>query len=352
MRKKWFEYFLIVTMVCLFSIHSDCDPEPEPDPDDGSDEINLEYLRPIADAVPYELLGGGKIVFERCAMVNGDLYVIDLDTRTSWGFRETIAAPAVSPDGGKIAFTWCSQYESENCTDWDVIVMDIDGTDCRHVSRQEGADCCPSWTSDSQQVFFHQSPLPCSYIYRQSPVENPTDRVLIYTGCISTEPQQSMAPIGPVSASSQNELVFSTGDRIFKMNMDGSNLELLLGPVEQEVGRYGYHSPIWSPDGQKIAWIKTLLTDESQIVKYRIMIMEGNGDYPTPIKELFVYPIDLSITCNDISICWSPDGSKLLFNRPYGNHCACLYVINIDGTGLTQVTTFDRGYDRSVSWSR
>ena len=54
---------------------------------------------------------------------------------------------------------------------------------------------------------------------------------------------------------------------------------------------------------------------------------------------------------NDLSVCWSPDGQKLDFIKTLGDLSASVFVINVDGTGLTQVTTDQTVNDSDVSWS-
>ena len=51
---------------------------------------------------------------------------------------------------------------------------------------------------------------------------------------------------------------------------------------------------------------------------------------------------------NSVSVCWSPVGSKLLFNKPEGNFVSHIYVINPDGSDLTKVTTAENVADRSL----
>jgi Tol biopolymer transport system component len=54
-----------------------------------------------------------------------------------------------------------------------------------------------------------------------------------------------------------------------------------------------------------------------------------------------------------ISLCWSPDSKKILFNAPNeqddGFH---LMLVNADGSGLIQVTEKMSVNDLSVSWGR
>ena len=55
---------------------------------------------------------------------------------------------------------------------------------------------------------------------------------------------------------------------------------------------------------------------------------------------------------NHLSLAWSPDGSRLAFNVMAGGARSHIYVVDIDGTGLMQLTTRPDAYDLSLTWVR
>ena len=55
---------------------------------------------------------------------------------------------------------------------------------------------------------------------------------------------------------------------------------------------------------------------------------------------------------NELSVCWSPDGTKLLFNKTGNGLESHIYIINNNGGELKQITNEPGVCDRSVSWSR
>ena len=105
-----------------------------------------------------------------------------------------------------------------------------------------------------------------------------------------------------------------TGDwEIFTMGYDGSNLQ---NRTNDDTGDDGF--PAWSPDGTEIAFVSDRDGDSD------IFIMNADGTNP------------LSLTgdaANDSFPAWSPDGSRIAFSRESG-----LWVINVDGSGLTQLS--------------
>ena len=63
-------------------------------------------------------------------------------------------------------------------------------------------------------------------------------------------------------------------------------------------------------------------------------------------------PIVGTIGRNNLSLAWSPDGSRLAFNVMAGGLTSHIYVVDIDGTGLMQLTTRPDAHDHSLTWVR
>ena len=87
----------------------------------------------------------------------GQLWTVDLRTGREhllassdvWGFLE----PAVSPDGKKIAFVSASG-RSNTPVNFDIAVMNSDGSHSRWVTFHPGHDICPRWSPDSKSIYF------------------------------------------------------------------------------------------------------------------------------------------------------------------------------------------------------
>jgi Tol biopolymer transport system component len=86
--------------------------------------------------------------------------------------------------------------------------------------------------------------------------------------------------------------------------------------------------PIASPNRQQIAYISTATND------LQLFVMNTDGSNQ---RQVTTVPVN-GLYATDISFCWSPDGSQLLY--PSNNR---LYAIRTDGSGLRLVTQASTG---------
>ncbi len=338
---------IFLTIVTNFACIGDKEEPIEPEESIGPS------FPPLMDPIPYEKLGQGKLVFERIGPTGNNysgVYVIDIYNQSSLGIGSGVFnSPAVSPNGQKIAFTRLGITG----TAYDVHVMDIDGSNIRNVSFMGGQDRTPSWTPDSSQILFWlasgEPPL-----YRQSPVPYPVDRTLIKT--FSYEDNKVWSLEGPFSVSQNLKLTFAaffsfSDQGIYIMDIDGLNLSKIASNDSSQPGNL--YSPAWSPDGQKIAYLLYFRDYNDEYTSLELIVMNADGSNPQSLAKFETENVTGTWSGqNDISVCWSPDGTKIAFNKKEeGELVSHIYIINLDGSGLTQVTFAEGVTDRSISWS-
>lgn len=154
--------------------------------------------------------------------------------------------------------------------------------------------------------------------------------------------------------------------RAYLVNLDGSQLRPLVAYTELPDNQWGVWSPVWSPTGDKIAF--TLLRDGLSGYTERAYHIAWVSPDNTE-------PSFYSVTGREHSPTWSPDGNRLAYIsydlRPPGDSPSAtaspeiatvtppssyiaeadLWVVNADGTGKFRATTFETGSVRAPRWS-
>ena len=118
---------------------------------DGKDQVNLTN-HSAEDKQP-SWASGGRLAFSSNRDTAGgfDIYLLTLDP---WGIARltTNAAddesPALSPDGGKVAFV---SYRDENA---EIYVLEISSNTLTRVTNNDDADMDPAWSSDGERIAF------------------------------------------------------------------------------------------------------------------------------------------------------------------------------------------------------
>jgi Tol biopolymer transport system component len=100
--------------------------------------------------------------------------------------------------------------------------------------------------------------------------------------------------------------------------------------------------PAWSPDGKWIAWNSQ---QQGQAVGFQLALVapDGSGLHVVPVDRWVEYPA------------WSPDGTKIAFMSQQPNASGNdpnydIYVVGVDGSGLTQLTD-EPGEDGFPTWA-
>jgi len=232
---------------------------------------------PLARTSPYK----GKMVFYSNRNNNFDIYVMNADGTGQTRLTHHPAAdmvPKWSPDGKKIVFS--SKREGNH----EIYLMNADGTGLIRLTNHPATDSDPAWSSDGKRIAF---------------------------------------------ASDRDK-----NREIYVMKTDGTGLtRLTKNPAED-------FFPAWSPKGTQIVFLSNR-DNKADLYNWGIYTMNDDGSQPTRLTKT---PARASCPA------WSPDGTKIAFVSEIDGDQE-IYVINCNDKAHVQLTKNDSWWDTEPAWS-
>ncbi|MBI4187080.1 MAG: PD40 domain-containing protein [Chloroflexi bacterium] len=259
----------------------------------------------------------GKIAFSSDRDGNFEIYVMDADGTNLRRLTNNSVRdydPAWSPDATKIAF---DRYWPG---DGEIHVMNADGTNEIQLTHNTVLDYLPAWSPDGTKIAFVSARDGDYEIYVMNADGNNQTRITYNPG----------GDWAPDWSPDGKQITFMAGDaaEIYVMNADGSGRTRLTYATGND------YTPKWSPDGAKI------LFASYRDGNWEIYVMNADGGNQTRLT---------SNSADDADPVWSPDGSKIAFSSTRDGNWK-IYVMNADGSDQTRLTT-GPGADYRLSWS-
>ena len=216
----------------------------------------------------------GRIAFVSNRDGNFEIYVMNPDGSGQTNVTNSPQPdfqPAWSPDGSRIAFSRIDENGSQN-----IWVMNADGSGQQKLSTVDGGE--PSWSPDGSRIVF-----------------------------------TSFSP-------------GFTDFEIHVMNANGTgDINITNNPADDFL-------PSWSPDGQWIVFSSNREKPVGQLQHISLYLMRADG---SDVTRLTTFP------GTEFIARWSPDGTRLVFTSQNGQG---IWLINRDGTGLTRLANLP-GYE-------
>jgi Tol biopolymer transport system component len=261
----------------------------------------------------------GRIAFASKRDGNWEIYVMNTDGSGQINLTNNPADdrwPSWSPDGKRIAFA------SNRDGNWEIYVMNADGSGVTRLTNNPGGNFDPSWSPDGRHIAFSSRRDVSLEIYVMNADGSGVTRL---TNNPAEDAEASWSPDGKRIAFVSNR---DGNWEIYVMNADGSGqINLTNNPAEDDL-------PSWSPDGRRIAFAS------NRDGNWEIYVMNADG---SGVTRLTNNPAD------DGWPSWSPDGKRIAFiSERDGNQE--IHVMNADGSEVTRLTS-NSAEDRYPSWS-
>ena len=186
--------------------------------------------------------------------------------------------PAWSPDGRRIA------YVTDADGDYEIAVMNADGSGQRVLTKNRFGDLYPAWTPDSRRLVFL------------------SDRV------------------------AEGEDEDEEEGELYSMRLDGTDVRQL---TSNEAGE---SRAVVSPDGTHIVYSTWVDDGAPGLCRLYVMAIDGTGARPLVVDA-----------GDNHAPAWSPDGRRIAFeagsyDEEEDEYSAAIDVVNADGTGRMRLT--------------
>jgi eukaryotic-like serine/threonine-protein kinase len=233
------------------------------------------------------------------------------------------SSPAFSPDGKTLAFIRSSALSSE-----DIYLISTHGGELQRLTADARRIPSLAWTADGREIVFSSNRGGGFSLWRVAISGGTPERVAV-TG---------QNTYSPAISRQGNRLVHNVSfldSNIWRI--DNSNAaDRQASPTRLISSSRQDHSPQFSPDGEKIAFVSDRSGNEE------IWLCERDGSHPV---QLTFFEGTVAGTPR-----WSPDGQQIVLDaRPAGN--ADIYVVSAEG-GKPRPVTNEPSHDVMASWSR
>ena len=252
----------------------------------------------------------------------------------------TTSPASIGGSNGLIAF------QSERDGNFEIYVMNADGSDQRNLTRNPAADIAPAWSPDGTRIAFISDRSGQQEIY----VMNVEDTLQGTDGLgvtqLTNSPEVTWLP--PLSWSPDGARLVAARALDFHKDWEGIEIYVISvagsGAVSITSNRFNDFDPKWAPDGKRIAFISWQYTPN--------ILYAANPD------GTGLTPLGGNGARNAGPYDWSPDGRRLAYfstaRTRFVGYSDEIRIVNADGSGENTSLAFDkpqRSHYSDLAWS-
>lgn len=253
----------------------------------------------------------GKIVFQSNRDGDWEIYVMNVDGSNLAQLTHNGANdeyPVWSPDGSQIAF------QTNRDGNYEIYVMNADGSQPRNLTNHPADDYSPGWSPDGKRLTFDSERDKGMEVY-----------LMNSDGSEQTQLTDSFGKNILPDWSPDGQSITYTGNRYLGWNVYVTNLDR--SDDKRITDGHGACRPDWSPDGKKIAYVSQQWDGKGDIG-----LMNPDGSDKTRLT-----PDDKNY---DYHPAWSPDGAYIAYAKTPDKNTGNweIYVMSADGQEHARIT--------------
>ena len=224
--------------------------------------------------------------------------------------------PTWSPDGSKIAFY--SDRDGDN----NIYVMNSDGSNQVQLTSDPASDLTPAWSPDGTKIAFVSDRGGSTSIWIMNPDGSEPTNIT---------PFRKRAR-WPAWSPDSSQVAFVVESSLFAFDREGIiGTTPIFSAKDKKVLFDGFFLgwPDWSPSGSELALISNLL-DRTSLDVGTLYTVEADGDAFRPLIQEAVGP--------DEKPSWSPDGRKIAYASFAGSGQRDIWVVDVAAKSTIRLT--------------
>ncbi len=309
MRYQGLVYLAIMFLVLAGCSNTANPPEPTATPE----------IQPIDQ-------GMARIAFVSDRDGNYDIFVMNADgteQRNLTNHPSLDTYPSWSPDGKKIAF-----YSNRN-GNYDIYTMNLETGDVVQMTTDPASDHSPAWSPDGKKIAFVSERSGRTHIWMMD--ADGSNQINI----TSALPNAARWPTWSPDA---KKIAYITDNSLYVANADGSKRTKIVDPVNFRDGFF-INWPLWSKDNTKLTVVSNLRNETW--LSGKVCTIGADGKQFLPI-------IDNPTPAPDERPTWSPDVKKIAFASLREDNWD-IYVLDVATKSEIRLTG-NAGLDSFPAW--